>query len=125
MKKCAYCGRDNPEEVVNCQECGTEFLQPRETPPPKKPHVRKPVLGVLSLAMPFIGVLLVGVLAKLHLDRAILQAFEGSLVCGTLFAVAAFTRGERYRVLRWLGLLLNLAIIFFVMALAQSIGRNC
>lgn len=25
MKKCSYCGRDNPDEAVNCRECGTEF----------------------------------------------------------------------------------------------------
>lgn len=25
MKKCSYCGRDNPEVAVNCHECGTEL----------------------------------------------------------------------------------------------------
>lgn len=25
MKKCSYCGRDNAEEAVNCEECGTEL----------------------------------------------------------------------------------------------------
>jgi hypothetical protein len=25
MKKCSYCGRENPDEALNCHECGTEF----------------------------------------------------------------------------------------------------
>jgi hypothetical protein len=28
MKQCAYCGRDNTDEALNCRECGTEFEQP-------------------------------------------------------------------------------------------------
>ena len=37
MKKCAYCGRENDDDAVNCSECGTEFVQPTPTPPTPEP----------------------------------------------------------------------------------------
>jgi hypothetical protein len=42
MKKCAYCGRDNIDDAVNCRECGVEFIKEAEKPeaacerPPEK-----------------------------------------------------------------------------------------
>ena len=33
MKKCAYCGRENEDDAVNCSECGTEFVQASPTQP--------------------------------------------------------------------------------------------
>jgi ribosomal protein L37AE/L43A len=32
MKLCAYCGRDNVDEALNCRECGTEFEHPAQAP---------------------------------------------------------------------------------------------
>ena len=43
MKKCAYCGRENEDDAVNCSECGTEFVQttpPQSTPEPKPAHTK-------------------------------------------------------------------------------------
>ena len=43
MKKCAYCGRDNPDEALNCRECGTELEETRAEPVPEPPP---PALGL-------------------------------------------------------------------------------
>jgi len=35
MKRCAYCGRESPDEALHCSECGTgEFVAPK---PPRLP----------------------------------------------------------------------------------------
>ena len=48
MKKCAYCGRDNADEALNCSECGTEFE--RAVKPPEvtnaKPHDEEKTLTI-------------------------------------------------------------------------------
>lgn len=38
MKKCSYCGRDNPADATSCRECGTEFEQVT-TPPSEESHL--------------------------------------------------------------------------------------
>jgi hypothetical protein len=39
MKKCAYCGRENDDEALHCQGCGTEFKTPA---PETAPNNRAP-----------------------------------------------------------------------------------
>jgi hypothetical protein len=38
MKKCAYCGRENNDEAMHCQECGTEFAAPSVAAGPGQPR---------------------------------------------------------------------------------------
>jgi hypothetical protein len=34
MKKCTYCGLENPDEAVMCSTCHTEFVAPSQPSPP-------------------------------------------------------------------------------------------
>lgn len=43
MKICAYCGRENADEVITCQECGKEF---EPSPPPVDPELKDPRLNL-------------------------------------------------------------------------------
>jgi hypothetical protein len=85
---------------------------------------RVPIFGILSICAPFIGALLfyvtVWILAA-SLEIPFAFAFGLLLIpitplCGVGFAITAWIRGERYRVLPWLGLLINLALISWVIA---------
>jgi len=40
MKKCAYCGRENDDDLVHCRECGTEFTVPCVAAEPDRPRDR-------------------------------------------------------------------------------------
>lgn len=50
MKKCAYCGRENPDDAVHCLECGTEFVQPSPTPPTPEPEPARPRYEIRPLS---------------------------------------------------------------------------
>jgi hypothetical protein len=36
MKKCSYCGRENPDDAVNCHECGLDEWEPDPSAPTKQ-----------------------------------------------------------------------------------------
>ena len=78
-----------------------------------------PTFGALSVAVPFIGVFLFLLLASLFSTVAFafivaILIIPLSPICGVVFAVVAWKRGERYWALRWIGLLINLAAIYFL-----------
>ena len=85
---------------------------------------------VLSICAPFIGALLFYITEWiLAASFEIPFAFELGLllipitpICGVGFAIAARIRRERFRVLPWLGLLINLALICYVIANRNTIG---
>jgi len=54
MKACAYCGRENDENAVQCVECGTEICPFESVPGPKcqSPLYRQDcILWLLALAV--------------------------------------------------------------------------
>ncbi len=45
MKRCKYCGRENPDDATSCRECGTKFSLPEATPRPKRrPEPTLPII---------------------------------------------------------------------------------
>jgi hypothetical protein len=82
--------------------------------------------GMLSIAAPFIGGFIILILFWTDLIAPLLYiriafgalVFSPALI-GVAFAIGAWMRGERNRRLRYIGLILNLAIlIFFVILMA-------
>ena len=62
VKKCSYCGGENSDEAVNCQECGTEFVVPSVDAPSAQPRDRN-WLEWLAYMLRFAGtILLIGCL---------------------------------------------------------------
>ena len=85
---------------------------------------------MLSVAAPFIGNFTVNLLvssindtqsyARTHLDIFILF---GTPVFGVALAITAWIRGERYRLLPYVGWMVNIADVFYI---AQFLpGSNC
>jgi hypothetical protein len=37
MKQCAYCGRENQDDAINCLECGTDAFKGDAVPVPEEP----------------------------------------------------------------------------------------
>ena len=50
MKKCGYCGRENPDDAVYCCECATEFVQPKPPAPPPQPQPTRPRYEIRPLS---------------------------------------------------------------------------
>jgi hypothetical protein len=50
MKKCAYCGRENEDDAVNCSECGTELVQASPTQPTSEPEPARPKYQIRPLS---------------------------------------------------------------------------
>jgi hypothetical protein len=92
--------------------------------------MRRPVFGILSAVAPVLGIIVyfVGVNA-LRFVGGPLRHDHGAAVfhelvfdilptvapiCGILFAIIAGVRKEPYPALRWIGFLLNLAIMLFL-----------
>jgi len=88
MKKCAYCGRENSDEVGNCRECGTEFVAPSNPKEPIQPRDRfwQEWLGV---ALRVVGAaLVVGLLYLLSFGPV--ERYCGTTISANL-APATFT----------------------------------
>ncbi len=85
---------------------------------------------MLSIAAPFIGGFIILILFWTDLITPLLFipiAFGAlvftPLLIGVAFAIGAWIRGERYRRLRYIGLILNLGIlIFFVILMSLRHG---
>lgn len=52
MKKCPYCGRQNPDDAVYCSECATQYPAESQPPPatPEPPRSREYLFAPLSPA---------------------------------------------------------------------------
>lgn len=91
-----------------------------------------PVFGILSTCAPFIGAFLFYfaewiLAASLEIPFAFelgLLVIPFTPLCGIGFAMLAWVRGEPYRAIPWLGLLINLAVLIWVVWISQhgSIG---
>ena len=91
---------------------------------------KPPVCGIFSICSPFIGALLF-YFAEWILSASleIPFAFEFGLLlipitplCGVAFAIVAWIRGERYRALPWFGLLINVALAYWVFSMKSWVG---
>src|SRR5437016_3025173 len=57
MKKCAYCGRENPEDATRCGECGTSgFIAWEKVPVPKHWLFRFTMAACLGLTVSAVAV---------------------------------------------------------------------
>jgi hypothetical protein len=81
---------------------------------------RRPLFTILSLLSPFVGSALFVTIAPLSGSDADvprlmagLASALGFLILGSISAIVALFRHERYWVLLWLGLLLNAGPIFY------------
>lgn len=88
-----------------------------------------PVFGIISVTAPFIGMALIYVLLR-WLGATEFGFFSALLLiplsplCGIAFALGARKRGEPYKALPLIGLLLNLAILCFLIANANHAIHN-
>jgi hypothetical protein len=79
-----------------------------------KPVAGKPILGVLSVATPFIGALLIYLLIWQFESFVGLLLIPLSPICGVILAVVALWRREPHRWLAWIGFLLNAAVLLYL-----------
>lgn len=85
VKKCSYCGRENTDEAVYCQECGTEFAT-APTSPNKSPSAG---FGIRLLAR------FVDTLAGLFLGFA--AGIIGVIIIKILYALSIIHPGWEFR----------------------------
>jgi hypothetical protein len=89
---------------------------------------RVPTFGILSIAAPFIGTFLFWVLIWVFTDFSLSFVLALSLIplsplCGLIFSAVGWFRHERYWLLRWIGLAINLGVIgWFVVNRNHIIG---
>jgi len=93
----------------------------------------KPVCGILSVASPFVGFLLGMVWAgTLRGDSTgvggvicMLKVMPVALLAGTVLAIVALRRGERWRALPIIGLVLNAPLLLMgAVLMVLTIARN-
>jgi hypothetical protein len=122
---------DSLEGVAQFWEVDMATLSTMANSTPKQIRkVRKPVFGVLSVLAPFIGVLAVDLLVNYVSDtrsyartHLVVYVLFGTPVCGLGFAVTTWVRRERYWLFPYLGIVLNVAYVFYI---AQFLpGTNC
>jgi hypothetical protein len=90
----------------------------------------KPIYGALSVMAPFMGGFLVDMLVRFVSDtqsyartHLVVYILFGTPVCGIVFAITTWLRRERYRLLPYVGIVLNIAYVFYI---AQFLpGTNC
>ncbi len=76
---------------------------------------KKPIYGTMSLAMPTTGVLLFCQLCRLNVGLMLsVPVMLGAMVIGFGFGIVGLWRGEFFRPLPILGLIMNLLGAYFV-----------
>lgn len=87
---------------------------PTSTPRPKGDVCRAPICGVVSATAPLLGG---GLSLLLYLLTGsfewLIFGFPFSLICGVTLAFVAWSRGERFIWLGWIGLLFNSALLLY------------
>ena len=94
------------------------------TTPAQPPRTAAPKFGWLAVLAPLLGGVLclglvlvcVKVLDSELMMMACLLLIPASPLAGVVFAILAWRRRERHKALPWLGLFINLAVLFWLWA---------